>query len=214
MTGINHKDYSSLRDNIDQPLYNRAVQGAYPPGSTIKPMEAMGGLHYGIVDWSTAISDPGYFHLPGDSHKFRDWKNWSWHREHAQSHYHVLRYLFLYFGKSNGHRPDEPMDAPIWLWSKTGVDLPSESEGLYPSPEWKMRTRKTKWMKGETISVSIGQGAFTATPLQLAMATAITANHGSHVVPHVLRASHGAKPLQSVMRLMEKLISTVQTKTG
>lgn len=77
-----------------------------------------------------------------------------------------------------------------------------------------MRTRKTKWMKGETISVSIGQGAFTATPLQLAMATAITANHGSHVVPHVLRASHGAKPLQSVMRLMEKLISTVQTKTG
>lgn len=74
MTGINHKDYSSLRDNIDQPLYNRAVQGVYPPGSTIKPMEAMGGLHYGIVDWATAISDPGYFHLPGDSHKFRDWK--------------------------------------------------------------------------------------------------------------------------------------------
>ncbi|MFW1969699.1 penicillin-binding transpeptidase domain-containing protein, partial [Acinetobacter guillouiae] len=76
---------------------------------------------------------------------------------------------------------------------KTGVDLPSESEGLYPNPEWKMRTRKSKWMKGETISVSIGQGAFTATPLQLAMATAITANHGSHVVPHVLRATHGAK---------------------
>lgn len=77
---------------------------------------------------------------------------------------------------------------------KTGVDLPSESEGLYPNPEWKMRTRKSKWLKGETISVSIGQGAFTATPLQLAMATSIMANHGAHVVPHVLRASHGAKP--------------------
>ena len=62
---------------------------------------------------------------------------------------------------------------------KTGVDLPSESSGLYPSPEWKMRTRKSKWSRGETISVSIGQGAFTATPLQLAMATAITANQGS-----------------------------------
>ncbi len=76
---------------------------------------------------------------------------------------------------------------------KTGVDLPSESTGLYPSPEWKMRTRKSKWLKGETISVSIGQGAFTATPLQLAMATAITANHGAHVTPHVLRESKGAK---------------------
>lgn len=77
-----------------------------------------------------------------------------------------------------------------------------------------MRTRKSKWMKGETISVSIGQGAFTATPLQLAMATAITANHGSHVVPHVLRATHGAKPLPYVMHLMEKLISMVQMKIG
>ena len=90
MTGINHKDYSSLRDNIDQPLYNRAVQGVYPPGSTIKPMEAMGGLHYGIVDWATAISDPGYFHLPVTHTNSVTGKNRSWHCEHAQSHYHVL----------------------------------------------------------------------------------------------------------------------------
>ena len=77
---------------------------------------------------------------------------------------------------------------------KTGVDLPSESTGLYPSQEWKLRTRKSKWLKGETISVSIGQGAFTATPLQLAMATAITSNEGLHVTPHVLRESKGTKP--------------------
>ncbi len=76
---------------------------------------------------------------------------------------------------------------------KTGVDLPSESSGLYPNPEWKMRTRNSKWLRGETISVSIGQGAFTATPLQLAMATAITANQGAHITPHVLRESKGAK---------------------
>ena len=74
VTGISSKDYSGLRDSLDQPLYNRAVQGAYPPGSTIKPMFGLGGLHYGLVDWDTAISDPGYFTLPGDSHKFRDWK--------------------------------------------------------------------------------------------------------------------------------------------
>ncbi len=78
---------------------------------------------------------------------------------------------------------------------KTGVDLPSESSGLYPSPEWKMRTRKSKWLKGETISVSIGQGAFTATPLQLAMATRLLPPMGSHVTPHVLRESKGSKKL-------------------
>ncbi|MDD2939842.1 MAG: penicillin-binding transpeptidase domain-containing protein, partial [Acinetobacter harbinensis] len=74
VTGISHTDYSALRDNLDQPLYNRAVQGAYPPGSTIKPMFGLGGIHYGYVDWATAISDPGYFTLPGDSHRFRDHK--------------------------------------------------------------------------------------------------------------------------------------------
>ncbi len=62
-----------------------------------------------------------------------------------------------------------------------------KATGLYPNPEWKMRTRKAKWSRGETISVSIGQGAFTSTPLQLAMATAITANHGNKVIPHVLQ---------------------------
>ena len=74
VTGISTADYSALRDNIDQPLYNRAVQGSYPPGSTIKPMFGLGGIHYGVVDWHTTISDPGYFTLPGDSHRFRDHK--------------------------------------------------------------------------------------------------------------------------------------------
>lgn len=77
-----------------------------------------------------------------------------------------------------------------------------------------MRTRKSKWSRGETISVSIGQGAFTATPLQLAMATAITANQGSHVTPHVLRESKGAKPLQYIMPLMVKSTLMVNQMTG
>ena len=113
---------------------------------------------------------------------------------------------------------------------KTGVDLPSESTGLYPSPEWKMRTRKSKWLKGETISVSIGQGAFTATPLQLAMATAITANHGAHVIPHVLRESKGAKkhpvlnaPTGKInfsgtdadwVKMRDAMVDVIQTGTG
>ncbi|WP_252099478.1 penicillin-binding protein 2, partial [Acinetobacter baumannii] len=231
VTGINHKDYSSLRDNIDQPLYNRAVQGVYPPGSTIKPMEAMGGLHYGIVDWATAISDPGYFHLPGDSHKFRDWKKTG--HGIVNMHKAIIMSCDTYFYILANQMGIDQMNQ--WMrqfgfGQKTGVDLPSESEGLYPNPEWKMRTRKSKWMKGETISVSIGQGAFTATPLQLAMATAITANHGSHVVPHVLRATHGAKPFtvrnapdgkinfngtdEDWVKMREAMIDVIQSGTG
>lgn len=231
VTGISHTDYSSLRDNLDQPLYNRAVQGVYPPGSTIKPMEAMGGLHYGIVDWSTAISDPGYFHLPGDSHKFRDWKK-SGHGI-VNMHKAIIMSCDTYFYILAHQMGIDQMNQ--WMrqfgfGQKTGVDLPSESEGLYPSPEWKMRARKAKWMKGETISVSIGQGAFTATPLQLAMATAITANHGSRVTPHVLRATHGAKPFtvrnapdgkikfngtdEDWIQMRDAMIDVIQSGTG
>jgi penicillin-binding protein 2 len=194
VTGISHTDYSALRDNLDQPLYNRAVQGVYPPGSTIKPMFGMGGLHYGYVDWQTAISDPGYFTLPGDSHRFRDHKKTG----HGSVNMHKAQVVSCdtYFYVLSYRMGIEKMDA--WMrqfgfGDKTGIDLPSESSGLYPNPDWKMRTREAKWLKGETISVSIGQGAFTSTPLQLAMATAITANQGSKVTPHVLRESRGAK---------------------
>lgn len=195
VTGISGKDYSALRDDLDQPLYNRAVQGSYPPGSTIKPMFGLGGLHYNLIDWNTTISDPGYFSLPGDSHRFRDWRKSghgavNLHKSQVIScdtYYYILAYRMGIERMNSWMRQ-------FGYGAKTGVDLPSESSGLYPSPEWKLRTRKAKWLKGETISVSIGQGAFTATPLQLAMATAITANMGQHVTPHVLRESKGTKP--------------------
>ncbi|AWL29717.1 penicillin-binding protein 2 [Acinetobacter defluvii] len=231
VTGIGHADYSALRDNLDQPLYNRAVQGTYPPGSTIKPMEALGGIHFGTVDWSTTISDPGYFHLPGDSHKFRDWKKTG----HGSVNMHKSivvscdTYFYILAHQMGIEKMNEWM-RQFGFGEKTGVDLPSESTGLYPSPEWKMRTRKSKWLKGETISVSIGQGAFTATPLQLAMATAITANHGAHVIPHVLRESKGAKPHtvlnapdgkihfngtdQDWIKMRDAMVDVIQSGTG
>lgn len=194
VTGISTANYSALRDNLDQPLYNRAVQGAYPPGSTIKPMFGLGGIHHDLVDWKTAISDHGYFTLPGDSHRFRDHKK----SGHGIVDMHKAQVVSCdtYFYVMSYRMGIEKMNdwmRQFGFGEKTGVDLPSESTGLYPSPEWKMRTRNAKWLRGETISVSIGQGAFTATPLQLAMATAITANKGATVTPHVLRESRGAK---------------------
>ena len=231
VTGISSKDYSGLRDNLDQPLYNRAVQGVYPPGSTIKPMFGLGGIHYGLVDWGTAISDPGYFNLPGDSHRFRDHKKTG----HGTVNLHKAQvvscdtYFYILSYRMGIEKMNDWM-RQFGFGEKTGVDLPSESSGLYPSPEWKMRTRKSKWLKGETISVSIGQGAFTATPLQLAMATAITANKGSHVTPHVLRDNKGAKKFtvhnapdgkiqfngteQDWLNMHAAMIDVIQTGTG
>ena len=231
VTGISSKDYSALRDNLDQPLYNRAVQGAYPPGSTIKPMFGLGGIHYGLVDWGTAISDPGYFNLPGDSHRFRDHKKTG----HGAVNLHKAEvvscdtYFYILSYRMGIEKMNDWM-RQFGFGEKTGVDLPSESSGLYPSPEWKMRTRKSKWLKGETISVSIGQGAFTATPLQLAMAVAITANKGSHVTPHVLRDNKGAKKFtvhnapdgkiqfngteQDWLNMHAAMIDVIQTGTG
>ncbi len=231
VTGISGKDYSALRDDLDQPLYNRAVQGSYPPGSTIKPMFGMGGLHYNLVDWNTAISDPGYFSLPGDSHRFRDWRKTghgvvNLHKAQVVScdtYYYILSYRMGIERMNSWMRQ-------FGFGEKTGVDLPSESSGLYPSPEWKLRTRKSKWLKGETISVSIGQGAFTATPLQLAMATAITSNAGQHVIPHVLRETKGTKPYtvhnapdgkiefngkpEDWIKMRDAMVDVIETGTG
>ncbi|MCS3526510.1 penicillin-binding protein 2 [Acinetobacter johnsonii] len=231
VTGISHTDYSGLRDNLDQPLYNRAVQGAYPPGSTIKPMFGLGGIHYGLIDWGTAISDHGYFTLPGDSHKFRDWKK----SGHGVVNLHKSQVVscdtfFYILSFRMGIEKMNTWMRQFGFGEKTGVDLPSESTGLYPNPEWKIRTRDAKWLKGETISVSIGQGAFTATPLQLAMATAITANHGSHVIPHVLQTSKGAKPHKDLnapdgriqfngtdqdwIQMRDAMVDVIETGTG
>lgn len=231
VTGISTTNYAALRDNLDQPLYNRAVQGVYPPGSTIKPMFGLGGIHYGYVDWQTAISDPGYFTLPGDSHRFRDHKK----SGHGSVNMHKAQVVSCdtYFYVLSYRMGIEKMNT--WMrqfgfGEKTGIDLPSESSGLYPNPEWKMRTREAKWLKGETISVSIGQGAFTSTPLQLAMATAITANQGSKVTPHVLRESRGAKNFkvhngthgkidfngkpEDWIKMREAMVDVIQSGTG
>ena len=194
VTGISTKDYSGLRDDPDQPLYNRAVQGSYPPGSTIKPVFGMGGINSGLVDWDTMISDPGYFSLPGDSHRFRDDKKTG----HGLVNLHKAiivscdTYFYILSYRMGIEKMNEWM-RQFGFGDKTGIDLPSESTGLYPSPAWKMRTRNSKWLKGETISVAIGQGAFTATPIQLANAISMIANEGKHLTPHVLRDSKGNK---------------------
>lgn len=192
--GIPYQLYSEYRDHLDKPLYNRALQGIYPPGSTIKPFEGMGGLHYGLVDWAYRISDPGYYHIPGDSHQFRDWKKGG--HGVVDLHKAIVQSCDTYFYQLSGRMGVDKFHD--WMkhfgfGEKTGIDLVNENRGTLPSVAWKRERLKAPWYPGEMMSVGIGQGYFTATPLQLAMATAIMANGGRHLRPHLLNITTGPK---------------------
>ncbi len=201
ISGISFKDYGALREDLDQPLYNRALQGMYPPGSTIKPFEGMGGLHYGLRTWDTTIYDPGYFSLPGDSHRFRDWKRGGHGTvnlnksivESVDTYYYKLAYEM-------GIQRLHDWMIRFGFGSETGIDLPNEKAGIMPSPQWKKDRYDKGWLPGETISVSIGQGYFLTTPLQVANATAMTANKGYHITPHLLKSSDGSAEVDVITK--------------
>lgn len=201
VSGISFKDYGALRDDPDQPLYNRALQGMYPPASTIKPFEGLGAIHYGLMGWNDTIYDPGYFTLPGDSHRFRDWKRGGHGTVNltksivmsVDTYYYKLSYQM-------GIQRLHDWMVRFGFGKDTGIDLPHEKSGVMPSPKWKQDTYKKSWLPGETISVSIGQGYFLATPLQVANATAMTANLGKKLTPHMLKRSEGATEVTPIDR--------------
>ncbi|KAF0807425.1 penicillin-binding protein 2 [Alcanivorax xiamenensis] len=184
VTGISHKDYARYQQDHDHPLFNRALQGRYPPGSTVKPMLGLAGLDAGVTNWERTIHDPGYFSLEGNPHRYRDWKRWG----HGQVDMEkaVVQSCDTYF-YDMGFRLgiDRMHDFMIGfsIGEATGIDLLNESEGNMPSRQWKRAARNAPWFHGDTINTSIGQGFMLTTPLQLAVATAILANDGHQVVP-------------------------------
>ena len=201
ISGISFKDYDALREDPDEPLYNRALQGTYPPGSTIKPFEGLGGIHYGLRNWETTIYDPGYFSLPGDSHRFRDWKKGGHGTVDLKKS--IVMSVDTYYYKlayEMGIQRLHDWMVRFGFGKETGIDLPNEKSGIMPSPKWKKDTYDKGWLPGETISVSIGQGYFLATPLQIANATAMTASKGFHITPHLLKSSDGAAAVDVITK--------------
>ncbi len=188
--GIRTEDWDALNNDPNLPMYNRAIQSAYPPGSTFKPFMALAALETGKRTPQQAISDPGYFDFGGN--RFRDDKagghgSVDMHKSIVQScdtYYYVLANDMGIDNISNFMRP-------LGFGQKTGIDLENENEGVLPSPEWKKkRFRKPeqqKWFAGETISIGIGQGYNSYTPLQLALATATIANNGVMFRPHLVK---------------------------
>ena len=187
VNGISVRLYSALRDSPDRPLFNRALQGLYPPGSTIKPAMAISSLHYGVRTASDRTWCPGWLRLPGHAHRYRCWQK-SGHGE-VDLMRSIAESCDVYFyaaAKDLGIDRMHEMLGQFGLGNLTGIDLPGELGGLLPSREWKRRTRKLPWYPGETLISGIGQGFMLTTPVQLAQMAAIFANRGEVLVPHVV----------------------------
>ncbi|WP_456374528.1 penicillin-binding protein 2 [Thiolapillus sp.] len=185
--GISSRDYKALREDPNKPLYNRAVQGTYPPGSTIKPFMGLAGLELGFLDLKEKKYCPGFFQLPGHDHKYRDWKKGGHGPMDVDAAITQSCDVFFYqLAHEIGIDKLQQYLKQFHFGEKTGIDLIGESKGIRPSREWKRRRYKQVWFPGETVIIGIGQGSFQTTPLQLAAATAAIANGGHYHEPRLV----------------------------
>lgn len=195
--GMTTSQYRELSSNPDRPLFNRALRGTYPPGSTIKPMLALAALETGATNLTRKTICQGYFMLPGDDHRYRDWKPGG--HGPVDLHDAIAQSCDVYFYEISREIGIDAMHDYLdrfGLGTKTGVDIGGESSGLVPSREWKRNNFRDRdnqrWYHGETVIASIGQGYMLATPLQLAAATAAIATRGQRFRPHMVAAIEDA----------------------
>ncbi len=192
--GLTTKQYDALQNDIDKPLINRALRGAYPPGSTVKPFFALAALKYGVMTaGSRRFFAPGHFSLPGSSHLFRDWKP-KGHGTVSMRHAIMQSCDVYFYNVANKLGIDRMHDfmSTFGFGELSGIDIPGEKPGLMPSTEWKRhaykRAAEQVWFPGETISVGIGQGYMLATPMQLAHAVSGIASRGQIFKPRLVTA--------------------------
>ena len=192
-TGLNTRDYAALRDDLDRPLFNRALRGQYPPGSTIKPLLAIALLETHTTNLTHQTFCRGHFSLPGSTHRYRDWKP----EGHGIVDLHdaITESCDVFFYELAPELGIDTMHAYLTrfgLGDRTGIDISGEKPGLVPSREWKRGAFKQRqdqvWFPGETVIASIGQGYMLSTPLQLAHITATIAMRGERFRPRLLRA--------------------------
>jgi penicillin-binding protein 2 len=190
--GLTRKAFSALQENPDRPLFNRALRGGYPPGSTIKPIIALTGLHDSVVDPNRKVYCRGYYQLPGKSHRYRDWKRGG--HGLVNLHQAIEQSCDVYFYELATELGIDRMASflkQFGLGTATGIDILGEKAGLVPSREWKRGAFSQRedqvWFPGETVITGIGQGYLLATPLQLAHAAAAIAARGKRFRPTLLR---------------------------
>ncbi|MED5253119.1 MAG: penicillin-binding protein 2 [Pseudomonadota bacterium] len=186
VTGIDVASYRALQEDIDLPLFNRAIRGHYPPGSTIKPFLALAGLVEGVITPDSTINDPGFYQLPNDSRRYRNWLRWGHGRVDMERSIAVSNNTYYYtLAHDLGIDKLHERMTNFGFGQRVAHDVQGESTGLMPSRDWKRARFNQPWYPGETLSVGIGQGYWQVTPLQLASATAALANRGHWVKPRL-----------------------------
>ncbi|MBA57920.1 MAG: penicillin-binding protein 2 [Gammaproteobacteria bacterium] len=192
VTGIDHASYRKLRDSRDAPLFNRAVQGQYEPGSTIKPLLGISALTSGLIDEDYTIDDPGWYQLPQEERLYRDW-NWKITGEGGHGEVGLEKAIYrscnVFFYDVSVRLGIDQISKDLALFGlglNTVLDFPEAKKGLLPSREWKERVRGIPWYPGDTLNIGIGQGDLLVTPLQLASAISVVANRGKWVAPRIL----------------------------
>ncbi|MCK2183458.1 penicillin-binding protein 2 [Halomonas getboli] len=187
VTGIDVDSYRALQQDHDLPLFNRAIRGSYPAGSTIKPFMAITGLRDGEITPDDVIYDPGYYQLPNDSRRYHNWLRWGHGRVNLERALEVSNNTYFYsLAHKLGIDRIHASLSQFGFGHRVAADVYGQGAGLLPSREWKRARFDQPWYPGETLSVGIGQGYLQITPLQLAAATATLANRGHWVKPRLV----------------------------
>lgn len=189
VTGIDSKNYALLRDSLDLPLFNRALRGQYPPGSTVKPFVALAGLELDHIDWGYTINDPGWYQINQGGRFYRDWKKWG-HGKVDLVHA-IAQSCDTYFYDLSHRMKVDDLHAFLWQFGfgrRISLDVAEAVRGILPSTTWKKSRTGEPWYTGDSLNVGIGQGYMLATPFQLATATMVLANRGKWLQPRLLKS--------------------------
>ena len=191
--GLSNAAYKKLLHSTQHPLFNRAIRGQYAAASTIKPFIAIGALDNGAINPYYRIYDPGWFRLPNTKHVYHDWKYSGHGWVNITKAIMVSCDTFFYNVAVNlGVARLDHILEKFGFGQLTHIDMTEELPGLVPTPHWKRGATGHSWYTGDTIITGIGQGFLLVTPLQLAEATAIIAEHGARYRPHLLLSSQNS----------------------
>ena len=185
--GMSVKEFQDLIQDPDKPFFNRALQGRYPPASTIKPAIGMFGLSNNLINWKEEVDDPGFFTLPENGRIYRGW------REGGHKNVNLKKALMVssntYFFKLAYQSDIKDLSSYFSLFgfgNKVCEDCFDEDPAFVPSPEWKYKNFNVPWFTGDTVNIGVGQGYLVATPMQLANYISIIANKGSLPAPSIV----------------------------
>ncbi len=196
VTGISFDHYDALLNSPDRPLFDRVLQGQYPPGSTVKPLYGLAALESGTIGTAHRIYDPGFYQLKNKEHKYRDWKKGG-HGSKIYLRDAIVQSCDTFFYDAGVKMTIDTLSlygSRFGFGQKTGIDMPTERAGIMPSRAWKRGARGLAWYPGDTVNTSIGQGFTLVTPMQLAVATARMASRGEMRSPQLVRKQHAVPP--------------------